>query len=207
MAYARTDARSDGRLSSGAMAKYIGFYTRASDRAPGRRARPLCLSGAALEPQRSRGAKLLHLSWEMRVGRATRVSRAGLARLISWRMNEFSASRLQRRRLCKRVVRLVSTGLADGYAISSYRLNTISEDGRCHAWRWHSPARLVRLSEGLLVQLALEHWLAFAGNMMESGDGMSEMLVRQDMAIYPIWANNKDATRVKLNALSWALLN
>jgi hypothetical protein len=104
MACARTDARSDGRLSSGAMAEYISFHTQASDRAPGRRARPLCLSGAALEPQRSRGAKLLHLSWEMRAGRATRVSRAGLARLISWRMNEFSTSRLQRRRrLCKRV--------------------------------------------------------------------------------------------------------
>ena len=103
MACARTDARSVGRLSSGAMAEYISFHTQASDRAPGRRARPLCLSGAALEPQRSRGAKLLHLSWEMRAGRATRVSRAGLARLISWHMNEFSASRLQRRRLCKRV--------------------------------------------------------------------------------------------------------
>jgi hypothetical protein len=94
------------------MAEYISFHTQASDRAPGRRARPLCLSGAALEPQRSRGAKLLHLSWEMRAGRATRVSRAGLVRLISWRMNEFSANRLQRRRLYKRVVCLVSTGLA-----------------------------------------------------------------------------------------------
>jgi hypothetical protein len=31
----------------GGMAEYISFYTQASDRAPGRRARALCLSGAA----------------------------------------------------------------------------------------------------------------------------------------------------------------
>ena len=46
---------------AGAMAEYISFYIQASDRAAGRRARPLCLFGAALEPQRSREAKLLHL--------------------------------------------------------------------------------------------------------------------------------------------------
>jgi hypothetical protein len=99
MACARTDARSDGRLSSGGMAEYISFHTQASDRAPGRRARPLCLSGAALEPQRSRGAKLLHFSWEMRAGRVTRVSRAGLARLISWRMNTPESTNLRSNQL------------------------------------------------------------------------------------------------------------
>ena len=46
-----------------------------------------CIYPERRSSQRSRGAKLLHLSWEMRAGRATRVSRAGLARLISWRMN------------------------------------------------------------------------------------------------------------------------
>jgi hypothetical protein len=42
------------------MAEYISFYIQASDRAPGRRARPLYLFGAALDPRRSCEAKLLH---------------------------------------------------------------------------------------------------------------------------------------------------
>ena len=89
------------------IAEYISFYIQASHRAPQSSSAALYLSGAALEPQRSRGAKLLHLSWEMRAGRATRVSRAGLARLISWRM------RISARVDCcsgDYVVRLVSTG-------------------------------------------------------------------------------------------------
>jgi hypothetical protein len=95
------------------IAEYISFYIQASHRAPQSSSAALYLSGAALEPQRSRGAKLLHLSWEMRAGRATRESCGPCE------VNQLAHDRIQREVDCsggddvKRVVRLVSTGLPD----------------------------------------------------------------------------------------------
>jgi hypothetical protein len=99
-----------------------------------------CIYPERRSSQRSRGAKLLHLSWEMRAGRATRVSRAGLARLISWRMNSARVD-------CSSgdyVVRLVSTGLAQNPHASGEAATTPESTNL----RSNQPTGCVLLHEG-----------------------------------------------------------